>query len=80
MNDTSGKPRLLVLTSTFPRWRDDHEPVRNDICDSRARDAVGKLVPRAEKLGVSVYDLLMHLNPSLPRIVVEGSRPEPPPT
>lgn len=22
----SGKPRLLVLTSTFPRWRDDPEP------------------------------------------------------
>jgi glycosyltransferase involved in cell wall biosynthesis len=26
MNHTSGKPRLLVLTTTFPRWRDDHEP------------------------------------------------------
>lgn len=26
----------------------------------------------AETLGVSVYDLLMHLNPSMPRILVEG--------
>jgi alanine racemase len=33
----------------------------------------------AEKLGVSVYDLLMHLNPSLPRTVVEGIKPAPSP-
>ena len=26
----------------------------------------------AETLGASVYDLLMHVNPSLPRYVVEG--------
>jgi hypothetical protein len=26
----------------------------------------------AESLGVSVYDLLMHVNPSLPRVVVEA--------
>lgn len=26
MTDDSGKPRLLVLTTTFPRWADDHEP------------------------------------------------------
>lgn len=26
MKQKTGKPRLLVLTSTFPRWRDDHEP------------------------------------------------------
>ena len=26
MSETTGKPRLLVLTSTFPRWHGDHEP------------------------------------------------------
>lgn len=26
MDDTGDRPRLLVLTSTFPRWADDHEP------------------------------------------------------
>lgn len=26
MNGTHGKPHLLVLTTTFPRWPDDHEP------------------------------------------------------
>jgi alanine racemase len=29
----------------------------------------------AEAMGVSVYDLLMHLNPKLPRILLEGSVP-----
>jgi hexulose-6-phosphate isomerase len=33
-------------------WRDDHEPVPNDVCDRRAREAVGAMVPLAEKLGV----------------------------
>ena len=36
---------------TFP-WRDDHEPVPNDVCDRRAREAVGTLVKTAEKLKV----------------------------
>lgn len=26
MSETPPKPRLLVLTTTFPRWADDHEP------------------------------------------------------
>lgn len=26
MTDDEGKPRLLILTTTFPRWADDHEP------------------------------------------------------
>ena len=26
MKDDARKPRLLVLTSTYPRWRDDPEP------------------------------------------------------
>lgn len=45
---------LVVPGAVHIPWRDDHEPVRNDICDQRAREAVGKLVPQAEKLGVSL--------------------------
>lgn len=26
MTSAAGKPKLLVLTTTFPRWKDDHEP------------------------------------------------------
>ncbi|MCZ6674196.1 MAG: sugar phosphate isomerase/epimerase, partial [Verrucomicrobia bacterium] len=43
---------LVVPGAVHIPWRDDHEPVRNDICDKRAREAIGKLVPQAEKLGV----------------------------
>lgn len=43
---------LVVPGAVHIPWRDDHEPVRNDICDHRAREAIAKLVPQAEKLGV----------------------------
>jgi L-ribulose-5-phosphate 3-epimerase len=43
---------LLVPGAVHIPWRDDHEPVPNDICDQRAKEAVGKLLPQAEKLGV----------------------------
>ncbi len=43
---------LLVPGAVHIPWRDDYEPVRNDICDRRAREAVGKLVSQAEKLNV----------------------------
>ncbi|MBT5705770.1 MAG: sugar phosphate isomerase/epimerase [Verrucomicrobia bacterium] len=43
---------LLVPGAVHIPWRDDHEPVPNDVCDRRARQAVGKLAPQAEKLGV----------------------------
>jgi hexulose-6-phosphate isomerase len=33
-------------------WRTDHEPVPNDVCDRRAKEAVKKLIPQAEKLKV----------------------------
>jgi L-ribulose-5-phosphate 3-epimerase len=33
-------------------WRTDHEPVPNDICDQRAREAIGQLAKKAEKLNV----------------------------
>jgi L-ribulose-5-phosphate 3-epimerase len=43
---------LVVPGAVHIPWRDDYDPVRNDVCDRRAREAVGKLVGKAEKLGV----------------------------
>jgi hexulose-6-phosphate isomerase len=43
---------LVVPGAVCIPWRTDHEPVPNDVCLARAREAVGKLVPSAEKLGV----------------------------
>jgi sugar phosphate isomerase/epimerase len=48
-----GTDNLLVVPGAvcIP-WRTDHEPVPNDVCDQRAREAVRKLLPTAEKLKV----------------------------
>jgi hexulose-6-phosphate isomerase len=43
---------LVVPGAVHIPWRDDHEPVPNDVCDRRAREAVGRLVKTAEKLKV----------------------------
>lgn len=43
---------LLVPGAVHIPWRDDHEPVPNDVCDRRAKEAVGKLAGDAERLGV----------------------------
>jgi len=50
-----GVENLLVVPGavTIP-WRDDHEPVPNDVCDRRAREAVRQLIPAAEKHRVSL--------------------------
>jgi L-ribulose-5-phosphate 3-epimerase len=40
---------LVVPGAVHIPWRDDHEPVPNDVCDRRAREAIGKLLPLAEK-------------------------------
>lgn len=45
---------LVVPGAVHIPWRTDHDPVPNDVCDRRAREAVGKLLPQAEKLGVSL--------------------------
>jgi L-ribulose-5-phosphate 3-epimerase len=41
---------LVVPGAVHIPWRDDHEPVPNDVCDQRAREAVGQLAKQAEKL------------------------------
>ncbi|MEX0793730.1 MAG: sugar phosphate isomerase/epimerase family protein [Pirellulaceae bacterium] len=43
---------LVVPGAVHIPWRDDHEPVRNDLCDERARKAVETLAKQAEKLKV----------------------------
>src|SRR5262245_14985068 len=45
---------LVVPGAVHIPWRTDHEPVPNDVCDRRAREAVGKLATQAEKLKVSL--------------------------
>jgi L-ribulose-5-phosphate 3-epimerase len=50
-----GTDNLLVVPGAVHiPWRADHEPVPNDLCDRRAREAVAQLVPLAEELGVSL--------------------------
>ncbi|MFO0801920.1 MAG: sugar phosphate isomerase/epimerase family protein [Gemmataceae bacterium] len=43
---------LVVPGAVHIPWRTDHEPVPNDVCDQRAKDAIRKLLPAAEKLKV----------------------------
>lgn len=43
---------LLVPGAVHIPWRDDHDPVPNDVCDRRAKQAVAELAPQAEKLNV----------------------------
>ena len=48
-----GTENLLVVPGAVHMpWRKDHDPTPNDVCDQRAREAVGKLLPKAEKLKV----------------------------
>src|SRR5687768_477295 len=44
---------LVVPGAVHIPWRTDHDPVPNDVCDRRAKDAVGKLLKQASKLKVS---------------------------
>jgi len=52
---TLGVENLLVVPGAVHiPWRTDHDPVPNDVCDKRVREAIVKLLPQAEKLGVSM--------------------------
>lgn len=53
-HDLGTENLLVVPGAVHIPWRTDYEPVPNDVCDRRAREAVGKLVPTAEKLGVNL--------------------------
>jgi L-ribulose-5-phosphate 3-epimerase len=45
---------LVVPGAVHIPWRDDHEPVANDVCDQRAREAVGRMLRQAERLKVKL--------------------------
>jgi hexulose-6-phosphate isomerase len=45
---------LTIAGSTYIPWVPDREPVPIDVCDRRAREAIGRLLPRAEKAGVTL--------------------------
>ncbi len=51
-HDLGTENLLVVPGAVHMPWRPEHDPTPNDICDRRAREAIGKLVPQAEKLGV----------------------------
>jgi L-ribulose-5-phosphate 3-epimerase len=45
---------LVVPGAVHIPWRNDYEPVPNNVCDRRAKEAVGQLVRQAEKFKVSL--------------------------
>jgi hexulose-6-phosphate isomerase len=53
-HDLGTENLLVVPGAVHIPWRDDYEPVANDVCDRRAKEAIGKLLPQAEKRGVNL--------------------------
>jgi len=51
-HDLGTENLLVVPGAVHMPWREDHDPTPNDVCDRRARKAIGKLLPTAEKLNV----------------------------
>lgn len=48
-----GTDNLLVVPGAVHiPWRTDYDPVPNDVCLKRAKEAIGQLAPQAEQLGV----------------------------
>ena len=48
-----GTENLLVIAgATYVPWIEDDPPVPHDVCDRRAHEAIGRLIPDAEKAGV----------------------------
>jgi hexulose-6-phosphate isomerase len=48
-----GTDNLLVIAgSVYVPWIEDDPPVPHDVCDRRAREAIGRLLPEAEKARV----------------------------
>jgi L-ribulose-5-phosphate 3-epimerase len=51
-HDLGTENLLVVPGAVYIPWRLDHDPTPNDVCDQRARAAIAKLLPDAEKLKV----------------------------
>jgi L-ribulose-5-phosphate 3-epimerase len=43
---------LIVPGAVYAGWVEGFEPVPNDVCDRRAREAIRRMIPLAEKSGV----------------------------
>jgi hexulose-6-phosphate isomerase len=43
---------LTIAGAVYVPWLKDEEPVPNDVCDRRAREAIGQLLPLAQQAGV----------------------------
>ena len=53
-HDLGTENLLVVPGAVHMPWREDHDPTPNDICLKRAKEAIGKLLPQAERLKVSL--------------------------
>lgn len=51
-HDLGTENLLVVPGAVHMPWRADHDPTPNDVCDRRARESIGKLLPQAEQLKV----------------------------
>ncbi len=51
-HDLGTENLLVVPGAVHMPWRADHDPTPNDVCDQRAKAAIAKLLPQAEKLGI----------------------------
>lgn len=50
-----GTDNLLVVPGAVHMpWRPEHDPTPNDVCEKRAKEAIRKLLPAAEKLKISM--------------------------
>ncbi|HID22102.1 MAG TPA: sugar phosphate isomerase/epimerase, partial [Planctomycetaceae bacterium] len=50
-----GTPNLLVVPgAVYIPWIPEEEPVPNDVCERRAREAIAALLPHARRAGVSL--------------------------
>jgi L-ribulose-5-phosphate 3-epimerase len=53
-HDLGTENLLVVPGAVHMPWREDHDPTPNDVCERRAKEAIGKLLPQAERLKVSL--------------------------
>ncbi len=53
-HDLGTENLLVVPGAVHMPWREDHDPTPNDVCARRAKEAIGKLLPQAERLNVSL--------------------------
>ncbi len=51
-HDLGTENLLVVPGAVLMPWREDHETTPPDVCDRRAKQAIGQLLPQAEKLNV----------------------------